>query len=127
MKTYNLLNSEFIRFVAVGIVATATHYCVYLLFKEFLSVNLSYALGYGVSFLLNYVLSARFTFRSKTSIAKLLGFAASHAVNFALHIYLLNLYLSMGLSETIAPIPVYAIAIPVNFILVRFVFKRLSN
>ena len=41
-----------------------------------------------------------------------------------LHIGLLNTFLWLGLSKTLAPIPVFAIAIPVNFLLVRFVFKR---
>ena len=35
------------------------------------------------------------------------------------------IFLFLGLSEAWAPIPVYCICIPVNFLLVRFVFNRL--
>ncbi len=49
---------------------------------------------------------------------------AAHGVNFLLHVGLLNLFLWFGVAEWLAPIPVYAIAIPVNFILVKYVFKK---
>ena len=48
----------------------------------------------------------------------------AHIVNYLLHMALLNLFLFMGISKTWAPIPVFAIAIPINFLLVRFVFKH---
>ncbi len=41
-----------------------------------------------------------------------------------LHMGLLNLSLWMGIPKPLAPIPVFAIAIPVNFLLVRFVSKK---
>jgi putative flippase GtrA len=40
---------------------------------------------------------------------------------------LLNLFLWLGMSNELAPLPVFAIAIPVNFLLVRFVFKHKKN
>ena len=39
---------------------------------------------------------------------------------------LLNLFLWIGLSRELAPLAVYAIAVPTNFILVRLVFKNLK-
>ena len=38
---------------------------------------------------------------------------------------MLNVFIGIGISERLAPIPVYCIAVPVNFMLVRLVFKRL--
>ena len=35
--------------------------------------------------------------------------------------------LYIGLSKTLAPLGVYAIAVPVNFVLVRTVFRRLDR
>jgi len=37
---------------------------------------------------------------------------------------LLNFWLWVGLSREVAPLGVYAIAVPTNFLLVRFVFKK---
>ena len=111
---------EFIRFVIVGILATALHYGIYFLLQRFINVNI----GYALSFIANFYLTAYFTFGKKPSWSKAFGFGGAHLFNYLLHIGLLNTFLWLGLSKTLAPIPVFAIAIPVNFLLVRFVFKR---
>lgn len=115
---------EFVRFVMVGIFATALHYGIYFILQRFIYVNIAYALGYIISFIANFYLTAYFTFGKKPSWGKAFGFGGAHLVNFLLHIGLLNLFLWFGFSKPLAPIPVFAIAIPVNFLLVRFVFKR---
>lgn len=115
---------EFIRFVMVGILATALHYGIYFLLQRFINVNIAYTLGYALSFIANFYLTAYFTFGKKPSWSKAFGFGGAHLFNYLLHIGLLNTVLWLGLSKTLAPIPVFAIAIPVNFLLIRFVFKR---
>ena len=115
---------EFIRFVMVGILATALHYGIYFLLQRFINVNIAYTLGYALSFIANFYLTAYFTFGKKPSWSKAFGFGGAHLFNYLLHFGLLNTFLWLGLSKTLAPIPVFAIAIPVNFLLVRFVFKR---
>jgi hypothetical protein len=40
---------------------------------------------------------------------------------------LLNFFLWIGLSKELAPLGVYAIAVPTNFVLVRFVFKHFNR
>ncbi|RHE88663.1 GtrA family protein [Bacteroides stercoris] len=115
---------EFIRFVMVGVLATALHYGIYFLLQRFINVNIAYTLGYALSFIANFYLTAYFTFGKKPSWSKAFGFGGAHLFNYLLHIGLLNTVLWLRLSKTLAPIPVFAIAIPVNFLLVRFVFKR---
>lgn len=115
---------EFIRFVMVGVLATALHYGIYFLLQRFINVNIAYTLGYALSFIANFYLTAYFTFGKKPSWSKAFGFGGVHLFNYLLHIGLLNTFLWLRLSKTLAPIPVFAIAIPVNFLLVRFVFKR---
>ena len=115
---------EFIRFVMVGVLATALHYGIYFLLQRFINVNIAYTLGYALSFIANFYLTAYFTFGKKPSWSKAFGFGGAHLFTYLLHIGLLNTFLWLGLSKTLAPIPVFAIAIPVNFLLVRFVFKR---
>ena len=112
---------EIVRFGVVGVIATAIHYGVYLLLNIYINANIAYTLGYIVSFLVNFVLSNYFT---KPSVKKGFGFAFSHLVNYGLHIVFLNIFLYLGMSETWAPIPVYMLVIPINFILVRFFLKK---
>lgn len=119
-----LIGIEFVRFAIVGGIATVIHYGIYLLLKLVIDINVSYSIGYIISLLCNFYLTAKFTFKSETSVKKGAGFIASHIVNYLLHIFLLNVFISIGIPSSLAPIPVYCIAIPVNFLLVRTVFRR---
>lgn len=115
---------EFVRFGVVGAIATALHYGIYYLLKSVVNVNVAYAAGYIISFIVNFYLTSYFTFGTAPSWKKLLGMGGAHLVNFLLHMIFLNIFLYMGLSQAWAPVPVFAIVIPVNFLLVRFVFKH---
>lgn len=118
------IRNEFVRFALVGVTATAIHYGVYWLLQRVINVNVAYTAGYLVGFVANFYLTAYFTFRTLPSWTKLFGMGVAHLVNYGLHIALLNLFLWTGLSKEWAPLPVFCIAVPVNFLLVRFVFKR---
>lgn len=115
---------EFFRFIIVGVLATALHYGIYLLLLSFIQNWIAYSLGYAISFIFNFFLSNYFTFKTRPTIKKGFGFGFSHLINYLLHIVLLFIFLQIGIPEQFAPIPVFAIAVPVNFILVRFFLKR---
>ncbi len=150
------LGPEFVRFFVVGVAATLVHLLVYWLLNALFgltevdraALNLTYSAAYVVSFVGNYVLSLRWTFRTKGSVGKGAGFAFSHLVNYGLHMGLLNLFLRFGVGGALVsavafctpwlvaafpvlgdpaallPLPVYVIVVPVNFLLVRFFLKR---
>jgi putative flippase GtrA len=118
---------EIIRFGMVGTTAAAIHYGTYWLLQRYIDVNVAYTVGYIVSFIVNYILSARFTFREKTSTRNGLGFIGAHLTNYFMHIVLFNAFLWVGLSRALAPLAVLAIAVPLNFLMVRFVFKHFSK
>lgn len=125
--THKLKNStklrEFIRFGIVGTLSTVMHYGLYYLLNIVMNVNVAYTIGYVLAWLFNFYMSAHYTFKSETSVKRGVGFALSHGINYVLHMVLLNLFLWLGLSETWAPVPVFCIVIPINFILVRYVFR----
>ena len=123
MKTKPLVK-EFIRFGVVGVLATALHYGIYYFLQSFINVNVAYTTGYVISFIVNFYLPSYFTFGTTPSWKKLVGMGGAHLVNYLLHIILLNVFLYLGVSKAWAPVPVFAIAIPVNFLFVRFVFKH---
>lgn len=116
---------EIVRFGIVGVIATAIHYGVYLLCSLVMPVNIAYTIGWIVSLGCNFFLSARFTFRKDMSVYRAGGFIGSHVVNYLMHMGLFNLFLWMGIGPVYAPLLVYAVVIPINFILVRFVFTKL--
>lgn len=118
---------EMSRFVVVGILATAIHYAIYYVLLPYMSHNAAFTLGYAVSFLANYVLSSRFTFRVGTSLQRFVGFGLSHATNYFIQIILLNLFIGLGVGERLAPLPVYVLAVPINYLTVRFALTRRSG
>lgn len=118
---------EIIRFGIVGILATAIHYGIYWFLQQYINHNIAYTLGYGISFICNFFLTAHFTFKKKATIKKGIGFGLSHLCNYLIQLGLLNLFIYIGINKGLAPIFVFAIAIPINFLLVRFVFKRIEN
>lgn len=118
---------EMVRFAIVGTTAAAIHYAIYWVLQHWINVNVAYTIGYVLSFLVNYYLSAHFTFREHTSARNGVGFGGAHLMNYLLHMVLFNFFLWIGLSRELAPIAVLAIAVPANFLMVRFVFKHFKR
>lgn len=119
----NLKIKEFIRFGIVGCIATLVHYAVYVLLNLWMNTTIAYSIGYLISFIGNFYLSNKFTFKTQPTLKKGVGFGISHLINYLLQVALLNLFIWMGIREQYAPLPVYVIVIPINFLLVRFVLK----
>ena len=123
-----MIKDELKRFIVVGVIATAIHYVVYyllqMLAKGSLMLSMAYTVGYVVSLICNFYLTTYFTFRSKASVKKVAGFGFSHIVNYLLHIALLNLFMAFGVHRLLAPVLVYAIAVPTNFTILHFVYKN---
>ena len=108
---------EMIRFAIVGTL-------VWLL-QLVMNVNIAWTAGYIAGFIFNYYMSAYYIFRKKTSAKNGAGFSLAHIVNYLLQMVLLNFFIWIGMSAELAPVGVYAVSIPVNFLLVRFVFKKM--
>lgn len=115
---------EILRFGVVGVVSTVLNYAIYWVLQHWIEVNIAYTTGYVLSLLVNYWLTAHFTFRKQMSAKNGFGFSGVHLLNYSIHIVLFNSFLCLGFSRAAAPIGVFAVAIPVNFILVRYVFRR---
>ena len=115
---------EMIRFSIVGVLVTVIHYVVYWLLLLVIDVNIAWTAGYIAGFVFNYYMSAYFIFRSKANVKNGAGFSGAHLVNYLLQMVLLNVFIKIGLSPSMAPVGVYAVSLPVNFLLVRFVFKH---
>ena len=110
------------RFGITGSVSSLIHYGAYCLAFLYVGPTVSYSIGYGVGLVCNYVMTTYFTFRQHPSKKNAAGFVGSHIINYLLEIGLLNFFLWLGISEWLSPIVVMAIVVPINFLLLRFLF-----
>ena len=114
---------EFCRFIIVGLTATLINLgTYYILIKSDTNSSLAYSIGYGVSLIFNYLLTLKFTFKTKHSNTKGAKFLFTHLFNYLLQLCILNVLL-LGINENIAPILTQAISIPLSFLLVRRVVR----
>jgi len=116
---------EIARFGIVGIISTITNYGVYCLLLSLFNPSFSFFIGYVAAFIVNYILTTSFTFKVKATKKNAGGFIFSNIINFLLCELVLNAFISLGLSKQWAPIPMYVLCVPVNFIIVRSLMKRL--
>ena len=110
---------EFLRFVMVGLFATGLHYGIYFVLQKFIQVNVAYTVGICAVVLLpnfySYGFILRFGQPPSVERKSFWRSGGAHLTNYLIHIGLLNLFLRLGFSRPLAPIPVFLIAIPVNF------------
>ena len=126
---------EVIRFGIVGVTATLLQYGIYFGLIQLISDDMprgqqhfwttaAMTVGYIISFIFNFIASTRFTFKVKANAKRGAGFVFSHCVNYFLQMVTLNFFLWVGVPKSLAPIPMFCICVPTNFILVRFFLKR---
>lgn len=116
-----------LRFGITGALSTLMHYGIYCLMLLWVVAAIAYTIGYVISFACNYMMTTFFTFHEHPTHGNALGFIGSHIVNYLLSVSLLQVFIWMGVNELIAPILVLFIAIPVNFLLLRYVFTKFSK
>lgn len=133
---------ELVRFGIVGVIAVIIHNAVYWVLKSDSTWQLvsehpeqliwlqwkswstiAYTIGYFVSWCLNFWLSAHFTFKRKANVKRGIGFALSHISNYLMHIPCFWFFTWVSVPSYIVVIPVTCVCVPINFCLVRFVFK----
>ena len=113
-----------LRFGIVGLTATAIQYATYWVGLQFTNHNLAMSVAYLLSFAFNLWASMRYTFRVDATPGRWAGFAVAHVVNYLLQMATLNLFVDLGVSKTLAPLPMFAVCVPINFLLVRFFLKH---
>lgn len=117
--------SEALRFVITGVISTVVTYAVYYLCLSFTNPSVAFLIGYIAALIVNYILSVKFTFKVRASAKNGIGFIVSNVINFFLCELVLNLFIHIGVPKQWAPIPMYAICVPINYLLVRVVMKKL--
>ena len=113
-----------VRFGITGSLSTLIHYGAYLIALIWMVPTIANTVVNGVGLCVNYVMTTFFTFKEHPSKKNAAGFVASHIVNYLLEIGILNLFLYYGMEKRLAGILVLIVVVPINFLILRFVFVR---
>jgi putative flippase GtrA len=114
---------EVVRFGIVGTISTGITYGVYYLLMQWINASIAFTIAYILAFIINFILTTSFTFGVKATTKRGVGFIISNIINYLLSVGLLNFFIWLGLSKSIAPIPMFAITIITNYVVVRWVMK----
>lgn len=115
---------QLIRFVIVGGLSAGIHYIIYIgLGLIQIQHNIAYTIAYALSFIFNFIASNYFTFATKPNTVGGIRFAGAHMCNYLLQMTLLNGFIYLGIGKYLAPLFVFTISVPVNFVLVRIALK----
>ncbi len=115
---------EIFRFGITGVVSTLATYLFYYIFLYWFNPTISFTIAYLIAMAVNYIMTTNYTFKVKANKKNAAGFVVSNVINYLLCTLFLNFFIWIGVSEKLAPIPMYVICIPINFMIVRFVMKK---
>ncbi|MGW0878721.1 GtrA family protein [Streptomyces sp. NPDC002671] len=116
------MSRQILTFAAVGVVNTAVYYGLYLLFLTGLPYLAAHILAFLIGMIGSFFLNARFTYRTRPTWRKFLLFPLTNVANFLITtvgVYVIVDVLHAG--SRFAPLLASAAAIPVTFVLSRWV------
>jgi putative flippase GtrA len=114
------MSRQLLTFAVVGVVNTATYYCLYLLFLTGLPYLAAHVLAFLLSMVGSFFLNARFTYRTRPTWRKFLLFPLTNVTNFLITtagVYVIVDVLHAG--SRFAPLIASAAAVPVTFVVSR--------
>lgn len=122
-----LLQMEIVRFIIVGIICTAIDLVCYNLSLFFFPYIVCAYIGFVCSFIVNYYLSAKWTFRKRPTVRNLTGMITVHLFNLLVMRTLL-LYIvidCLSYNERLGYVIVLGLCFITSFILNKIVFDKL--
>lgn len=119
------INSEFFRFLLVGVSNTLVTYVVYLLLLPLLPYLYAYTLSYCVAVVNSYFMNVLFVFRNKVALRSFLKFPFVYVAQYFLGASILWLLVGkMGLAPAWAMVVVIIVTVPITFLASSFVLKK---
>jgi len=128
MNTMNLkrFNTEFTRFVFVGVVNTLSYYSIYLFLHNVLdwAYMLSHIIGFLISLNISFFLNTYVTYRVKPTLKKYLYFPLTQVVNMSVSTFLIFIFVEfLHINSNIAPFAAVIFTIPVTFVVSGKILK----
>lgn len=122
----NRLNTEFSRFVVVGVINTITYYSIYLVLHKLVGMPYLFAhiLGFLISLNISFFLNSYVTYKVKPTIKKYLYFPLTQVVNISVSTFLIYVFVEfVHLSSYVAPFGAVLFTVPITFIVSSRILK----
>jgi putative flippase GtrA len=120
-----MIQRQFIRFILVGGINTASSYLVYIFLLNFLSYGYSYTTAYVVGIFISYWLNRIYVFRRHNGVKSAMLFPLVYIFQYAVGIFLIWVIVDiLRLSQFVAPLLSTLITIPLTFVLSSLVFSK---
>lgn len=128
MNTMSLkaLNTEFTRFVFVGVLNTLSYYTIYLVLHNIFSLPylLAHIVGFLISLNISFFLNCYVTYRIKPTLKKYLYFPLTQVVNMSVSTALIFIFVEfLHLNSNIAPFAAVLFTVPITFVVSSKILK----
>jgi putative flippase GtrA len=120
-----MIIKELARFLVSGVFNTIFSYLVYLALNTFLSYVVAYTLAFIISAFTSYFLHSMFVFDEKLTIMKSAQYQVmAVAMYFVGTATLFVLVDKFGVSESLGPVLVLPVVVPLSYLIGRFIIKK---
>lgn len=120
------LNTEFTRFVFVGVINTLSYYSIYLVLHNVFSLPylLAHIVGFLISLNISFFLNCYVTYRIKPTVKKYLYFPLTQVVNMSVSTALIFIFVEfLQFNSNIAPFAAVLFTIPITFVVSGKILK----
>ena len=117
--------TDLIKFLIGGVINTAFTYCLYLSLQVILAYQVAYAVAFACGIVFSYWFNAMVVFKTAISWKGLFAFPLVYLVQYLLSAMLLSVFVErLDIPQSIAPLTVIVLTIPVTFVLTRWLLRR---
>lgn len=120
------LNTEFTRFIFVGVLNTLSYYTIYLVLHNVFALPylLAHIVGFLISLNISFFLNCYVTYRIKPTLKKYLYFPLTQVVNMSVSTALIYIFVEfLHLNSNIAPFAAVLFTIPITFVVSGRILK----
>ena len=120
------LNTEFTRFIFVGVVNTMSYYTIYLVLHNVFALPylLAHIVGFLISLNISFFLNCYVTYRIKPTLKKYLYFPLTQVVNMSVSTALIFVFVEfLQLNSNIAPFAAVLFTVPITFVVSNRILK----
>lgn len=126
MQKLKLLNTEFTRFLVVGVINTVSYYSIYLLLHNLFSFPylMAHITGFLISLNVSFFLNTYITYKVKPTLKKYLFFPLTQVVNMSVSTILIFIFVEyLNFNSNIAPFAAVIFTVPITFIISSKIMK----